>query len=176
MLTQQRLRELFNYDPETGVFTRRFQGQGMHGVQSSLYGKPAGSLQRHGYKYISIEGEKFRTCRLAWLYMTGEWPQHEVDHTNNVRSDDSWDNLRQATSSENKWNSSIRSDNKSGVKGVIWNKKQGMWQAYVRCYGKQYHCGYFASLEEAAEARRVKADELHGVFAKFDTLPTMNPN
>lgn len=114
--------------------------------------------------------------RLAWLYMTGEWPQHEVDHENRVRDDNRWCNLRQATSSEQKMNTVIRSDNTSGVKGVGWSKRQGMWHARVKAYGVQYHVGYFADLDEARKARDAKAAEIHGQFAKLNNLSTEQTN
>lgn len=180
MLTQTRLRELFDYNPETGIFTRRPPAKRKAGNRLSYFNKPAGSLHNiHGYVSIHIDGEKFRASRLAWLYMTGEWPQHEVDHINGNRANDSWANLREANSSEQKMNTAIRSDNTSGVKGIGWNKRQGKWHARIKAYGVQTHLGYFDDLEQAKAARKAAEVRIHGEFAKLDSLsinPTLKGN
>jgi hypothetical protein len=119
---------------------------------------------------ISVDNEKFRAARLAWLYMTGEWPKDIVDHINGVRDDDRWENLRAATQGQNCLNTARRSDNTSGVKGVGWNTRLGKWHARVKIGGQQHHCGYLDNLEDAKLARETKAGQLHGAFARFDSL------
>jgi len=146
-------------------------------MRYSYYSQPAGNIHKtHGYVIIHILGERFRASRLAWLYMTGQWPQHEVDHINGNRADDSWANLREADSSQQKMNTSIRSDNTSGVKGVYWNKRIGKWHARIKAYGVCTHLGYFENFDDAMSARKSAALKIHGEFAKLDSLPPENPN
>lgn len=173
MLTQQRLREVLDYNPQTGIFKWRRQastGTSADGARNRWAGKIAGASHVEGYRLISVDNEKFRGARLAWLYMTGEWPQHHVDHIDGNPSNDAWANLREATRSENMCNTKTRADNLSGARGVSWNARKGLWHARVNVRGKLHHCGYFKTIEEAKKARDTKAEELHGAFARFDEL------
>jgi hypothetical protein len=165
MLTQTRLRELLNYDPVTGEFQHRFSKGG--------FGRPerlAGVLTVQGYRIIGVDGERLRAARLAWLYMTGEWPKHFVDHINNDPADDRWCNLREASQSENMANGSDRVDNTSGYRGVTWDKERNKWVAQVQFKGKNHFCGRYSTKEEAAVARDAKAQILHGAFARLNSL------
>lgn len=166
MLTQTRLRELLEYDPATGAFRWRKGGTGRY-----YAGRIAGATSVQGYRVINFDGEKLRAARLAWLYMTGKWPDEHVDHINGDRGDDRWANLREATRAENLHNVGLRVHNTSGVRGVYWNKRQQQWHARVNFNGTLFHCGYFDSIEEAKAARDAKAFSLAGEFARFDNLP-----
>jgi len=167
MLTQTRLRELLDYDPETGVFRRRKSARrGWTGRQAG-YLKPG---KEGGYTVIQVDGELFRASRLAWLYMTGKWPDADIDHIDLNRSNDCWSNLRIATRGQNMANAGIRKDNTSGYRGVTWDADHGMWRAQVALNKRQYYCGLFATPEEAAVARDAKAALLHGAFVRFNNL------
>ncbi|MCK9994454.1 MAG: hypothetical protein Dbin4_02974, partial [Alphaproteobacteria bacterium] len=98
-LTQSRLKELLHYDPDTGVFTRRVQTS-----SNARVGDVAGCLHPEGYRHIQIDGKRYAAHRLAWLYMTGEWPTNQLDHLNGVRDDNRWGNLREATHGQNQQN------------------------------------------------------------------------
>lgn len=172
MLTQLRLRELVNYDPETGKFYWRKRPY-QTGDRPSWEGKEAGTTSVQGYRLITLENEKFRAARVAWLYMTGEWPTHDIDHVNGDVADDRWCNLRSATKSENMQNMKRRKDNTSGVRGVSWNVRRQQWHARVTANGTNYHCGYFDTLEKAKATRDNRAAVLHGAFARFDQLYPM---
>lgn len=165
MVSQLRLRELLNYDPITGKFT--WIGR------KHLNGKEAGCIDTHGYRMLTLDNVKYRGARVAWLYMTGEWPENHVDHVNGDTTDDSWANLRSASRSENMRNTKLRVDNTSGSRGVSFNQRSQKWHARVNVHGKLYHCGYFNSKEDAIIARDKRAAELHGAFARFDTI-TLN--
>lgn len=167
MLTQTRLRELLEYDPETGVFRwRKSSRRGWTGREAGClkYGKGSGD-----YVLIRIEGETLRASRLAWLYMTGAWPDQDVDHANLNRSDNRWSNLRLATRSQNMANGSLRSNNTSGYRGVTWDAAHSKWRAQVRLGHRNYYCGLFDTPEAAALARDAKAATLHGAFVRFNT-------
>jgi hypothetical protein len=90
------------------------------------------------------------------------WRGHEdLDKANNR-----WVNLRCATRSQNGYNTGLSSRNRSGIKGVHWDLRCGKWRVQVRALGKLHHVGLFTALDEAAEAYRLKAQELHGQFAR----------
>jgi hypothetical protein len=174
MLTQLRLRELLVYEPETGVFWWRVQSNVANGptlgVRRRWANQRAGALTVQGYYIINVDGERFRAARLAWLYMTGLWPDEHIDHIDGNSADDSWLNLRQATRSENMANAKLlRTNNVSGARGVYWNKRRSKWHARVSFQNCHYHCGYFDSFEEAVKARDAKAVQLHGAFAQLNS-------
>lgn len=157
-------RRLLDYDPETGVFTWRARTPGMFqdgatGAENQCAtwnklwaGKRAGSLSCWKYYIISIFGKKLRASRVAFAIMTGEFPSEEIDHVNLNTEDDSWENLRHATRSQNAANRRRQSNNVSGFKGVDFHRQRGKWRATLTINRKQKHLGYFGSPEAAAEA------------------------
>src|SRR4051812_10516942 len=111
MLTQERLKELLSYDPLTGVFLW-LEDRG---------GKRAGDVagcEKRVYTLISVDDQIYRAHHLAWLYMTGEWPDPFVDHRDLNKHNNIWTNLREATKSQNQANIGLIKSNKSGFKGV----------------------------------------------------------
>lgn len=158
------IRSKLNYDPLTGEFTWK-------NCSSRFEGKVAGTVHpmrgsQGGYVYIQLSGKLYRAHRLAWMYMTGEEPKHLVDHVNGKRSDNRWDNLRSATSSENHMNSGLQSNNTSGVKGVFFDEARNKWKAEIHVDYTKVHVGRFDSFEEAVTALKVRREELHGEFAR----------
>lgn len=160
-LTQERLKELLHYDPDTGVFTWLQPGK------RRLVGFTAGTVNSRGYLYISIGGKQYRAHRLAWLYMTGEVPENEIDHRNGIGTDNRFANLRKATRSQNKANSATYKSNSSGCKGVGFDKATGRWKARVQVNGKRISLGYFDSPESAYAAYCEAATKFHGEFANM---------
>lgn len=146
-LTQARLREVVKYDPETGVFTANDRR-----LRYRKYGERCGSLNKsEGYRQLPIDGVQYREHRLAFLYMTGEWPTHHVDHINRVKDDNRWCNLRDVPAVLNMQNIAVRSDNTSGYRGVSWNPATGKWAAKCTYRKKRNTLGYFDDKEEANE-------------------------
>jgi hypothetical protein len=156
-----RLREVLDYNAETGVFLWKVATSSRNAV-----GSPAGAINNVGYRVICVDGKNYLAHRLAWLYVHGVWPEHEIDHINRDRADNRLINLRQATKSQNMVNGNTRSDNKSGYKGVTWHKGSQKWRAVVQKDGKQYQIGMFTDIEEAAKAYAEFAAKLHGEFAE----------
>jgi len=154
------LRGLLIYEPDTGVFRNRVQ-RGNRGNIGEITGCPSGD----GRKQIRINGKVYRTYRLAWLYMTGEWPKGEIDHKDRDPGNDRWENLRKATRVENMRNARILKNMSSGLKGVSFITARGKWRAEIRVGSKAHHLGYFLNREEAHAAYMQAADRLFGEFA-----------
>lgn len=148
MPTQKELKRLFHYDPETGLFTRL-----VFASSNAPAGVIAGTTEIQGYISIRIDKKSYKAHRLAWVIMTGEWPENQVDHINHIRDDNRWVNLREATNQENQQNASVRSDNVSGVPGVFWENSHGKWVAQIKANKKRRHLGYFDDKFEAICAR-----------------------
>lgn len=161
MLTRARLQEVLDYDLASGVFIWRVQRRG-HRI-----GAVAGTINPKGYRYICIDGVRYAAGRLAWLYMTGEWPKNLIDHKNTIRDDNRFCNLREATDSQNQANS-VRNRGTSKFKGVHYYKSRKRWTASLSKNGRTIHLGYFDSPEAAHEAYARGAQKFHGEFARYD--------
>lgn len=148
MLTAQHLRRFLTYDPATGAFRWRVRlGRGAPGCI-------AGAQHHSGYVQIGIHGRLYFAHQLAWLYVKGAWPSRELDHRNRVRHDNRWENLRPATRKQNGENTTLRRDNSSGIKGVYWVQRVGLWTASITHHGTPIYLGHFRSKAAAGEARR----------------------
>jgi hypothetical protein len=162
-LTQARVKEALLYAPESGAFTWRIR-RNSHGGKVRP-GAPAGQVNKYGYVVIGLDGERHFAHRIAWLYMTGEWPSIEVDHENRTPGDNRWINLRPATATQNKMNTRIRCDNRSGIKGVGFDKERRRWVARLKVNGVMLLLKRFDTIEEAAAARRAAELQHFGEFA-----------
>lgn len=160
MLTAKRLREVMHYDPETGVFTRLKNSR-----RTDLCGTVAGCPDDKGYIHIVVDGSRYKAHRLAWLYVTGEWPVGFIDHKDQAKGNNRFANLREATKAENSCNISTAANNTSGVRGVYFHKMGGKWMAYITAAGKRIHLGLHESIDEAKVARRAGELKYHGAFA-----------
>jgi len=158
-LTLQRLKEVYDYLPESGLFVRKIR------TFRHKAGEIAGTLLDEGYIQIGIDGNQYRAHRLAFFYMTGSWPTLEIDHINGIRSDNSWANLREATRVQNCQNRGISKGNTSGYKGVSFISTTGTYQARIRVNGKGVYLGRYKSAEEAAEVYKQAAEKYFGEFA-----------
>ena len=160
-ISADRLRYLLSYDPDTGGFTwlrptsfRVKTGQSAGVVDVST-----------GYLRIRIDKRLFYGHRLAWLYMTGDWPPYEIDHRNRKKTDNSFKNLRLARHAENSRNVGKLRSNTSGTTGVFWCKTHLRWVARIEMSGVVKCLGYFREREPAVAARFTAERELFGEFA-----------
>lgn len=160
-LTQDRLKQLLHYDPETGIFTRLVT------TGNLLPGTKVGRNQLNGYTSITIDRKHYYTHRLAWFYVTGSWPKNDIDHINRNRSDNRYANLREATRSLNMRNILKFKNNKSGFKGVSWCAVKNKWRANIKLNGKQTFLGYFDIPEKAHGAYVAAAEKNFGEFARI---------
>lgn len=161
-LTQARLKSVLDYDPETGVFTWLYRPQ----VCSRMRGKQAGSIiQGHACEYVVITVclRKYRAHRLAFLWMTGEWPPELVDHIDKDGTNNQWSNLRLATHSQNAANMSTR--NRTGFKGIMKTPRD-RFAARLWVKGEFISCGTYDTPEEANAAYMEKARVHYGEFAR----------
>ena len=155
-LTQDELTATLHYDPGTGVFTN------LRTRANARIGSEAGAISGRGYRYIMVHRKLYLAHRLAFLWMTGEFPQDHVDHINGNRSDNRWENLRCASREENQKNRKLNCDNTSGYTGVKWHLHTSRWTATVTSNGKHYCIGYYHSKTDAVRARALA--ELHFGF------------
>ena len=160
--TQERLKQLLNYDPETGVFVWKVAASNRVKV-----GGVAGAISCEGYRRINIDGRSYYGHRLAWLHCFGRWPAKHVDHVNGVRDDNRLVNLREATDSENGQNrQKAQANNRSRLLGVYWNKRNERWVAQIALNGKLRYLGLFDTAEDAHAAYLTSKKKLH----PFSTL------
>jgi len=143
MLTLSELKKRLTYNPVTGVFTHldRRAGKTVSGIDTKGYGK------------ITINYRRYFLHRLAWFYMTGEWPK-VIDHINGVRNDNRWCNLREASTLMNARNMRRPKNNTSGVVGVFWYARDQKWQAQIRTNGRIIILIRTRDKEEAVRIRK----------------------
>ena len=155
-LTAKRARELFDYDPLTGVLTRRAYLRG-HKV-----GEVVGGVNSDGYRRVYTGKRSYLVHRVAWLMAHNAWPTNTIDHINGDKLDNRLANLRDVSRQENKENMrGPRADNQSGFLGVYWHKHVQKFQTSIRTSGKLIHLGYYTTPEEAHQAYLTAKRRLH---------------
>ena len=155
----ERVRELLDYDPETGVFTWRVKRGQMR------VGDPAGRVNTGGYIQIKIDGVAYVAHRLAWLLIYGAPVPPELGHRDGNPSNNRISNLEEVTHQENQMNlnDSLRYDNTSGYRGVTYYKATGKWLAQITVDQQCIHLGYFWNKQDAAAAR-AEAEKEYGFY------------
>jgi hypothetical protein len=160
-LTRERLCELLDYDPATGVLTWKVTRKG-----GASRGEQAGWIETNGYRRLTVERRRYPAHHLIWMMVYGVWPPQEIDHKNRVRHDNRLSNLRLATRAQNLINTGKWSTNTSGFKGAYRPSATQKWRALISIDGKQRCLGYFATAEEAAAAYSAAAEKHYGEFAE----------
>lgn len=154
MLTAERLRHLVKYDPDTGLFTN------ISPRKKIVVGSLAGTFDKsNGYICLCVDRQRVYGHRLAYLYMTGEWPDGLIDHINGVRTDNRWANIRLGSRELNQQN--MRKANKTSASGLIGAfKKRNKWESKIKVHGIAIGLGSFDTAEQAHHAY-VQAKRLH---------------
>lgn len=147
-LTQERLKSIYIYDSETGIFTNRINICG-----SGFADDISGSFRPDGYGTICINRKKYLVHRLAWLYVNGYMPENNIDHIDRDPTNNKISNLREVSQGCNMRNRKKLKNNSSGVSGVSWNKSRDIWVSTIRAGGKHRHLGYFKIFKDAVTAR-----------------------
>lgn len=140
-LTQEQLKELLEYFPETGQFFWKVS-KGSHGKLNKEAGKNPCKI--HGYCFIRINKRAYRAHHLAWLYVYGCFPEKDIDHINRNRADNRLENLREVERSVNNLNSSLR-------KGYYFSKNKGKYVVERMFKGKKIYGGQYSTEEEARD-------------------------
>lgn len=161
MLTAGEAARIWRYDPETGHFFWLIKPK--YDVE---IGSRSGSFDSR-YWRLRWRGKTYKASRVAWLMMMGEWPKDQVDHINGVKTDDRFENLRDASPQENARNKGVRKNNKLGIKGVYFSEKIGKYVAQLNLSGskKSSHLGLFSTKEEAKACYDSAVQKHHGKFA-----------
>ena len=166
MLELSEYLEVLEYDKETGFFTWKIKP-----CKNQEVGSIAGTLHKAtGYIKITYKGHKVSAHRLAWAFINGKWPENQIDHKNNDRSDNRYCNLRQANTQQNMLNRIISSNNTSGIKGVYPIKNK--WASKIVFNGVRYWLGLHENIRDAENAVVEKRNELHGIFANHGNIST----
>lgn len=165
MIDQEKLNKLFDYrdgflywkESPCGSLAAGARAGGTNGV----------------YWMVCIRGNRYCAHRLIWVYHNGDIPKgFEIDHRNQLKLDNRIENLRLATRTQNKQNETGRKTNKSGYKGVCWDKRIKRWRAGLMHKGKTINLGAFTDKMEAARVHNQKYKELFGEFAAVNEIQT----
>lgn len=154
-LTYDRLREVLNYNADTGVFTWRIKLS-----RKVVVGREAGGLKPTGYMTVRVDTRSYYAHRLAWFYVYGSWPPDEIDHINGSRADNRIGNLRTATRKQNMENRTP-APGTSGYRGVCWLDANQKWRASITHNRKNHYLGLFDTAEEASAAYKEAAAIYH---------------
>lgn len=152
------LREVVDYDPETGRFTwLRYDGP----MAAIFRGLRADTVRTNGYLAIDFPlYGRYMAHRIAWAWVHGAWPPDVVDHINRVKNDNRLANLRPATTKQNAANKAGR---REGLKGATFDR--GRWRAQITSGRRMYNLGYYATEQMAHDVYCVAARYFHGEFA-----------
>jgi len=148
MLTQENLKKLFDYAPDTGYFTRLVKVN-----YNTDIGDIAGSINDAGYLQIRIDGRIYLCHRLVWLFIYGYFPENSLDHIDRDKTNNRLNNLREVSQTCNNKNSGNLSNNTSGVKGVSSVGGSKTWKAQITVNRRCLNLGRYGNFEDAVCAR-----------------------
>lgn len=156
LITQERLKSLLTYDPDTGEFRWAVSTSNRTPV-----GTVANCRDKYGYVVIRVDKKLYKAHRLAWLYCYGVWPAKNLDHINQTPGDNRIANLREADQHENNQNRRVQRNSQSGVTGVTWNKTHNLWQARIHTREGCRSLGWHKSKDAAILARQNAEREIY---------------
>jgi HNH endonuclease len=168
-ITQDMLRQLIRYEPQTGRYfwkprprdmfqtTRQFKCWNKRYANAETLKTGTGPT---GYYAVTILDVRYYAHRVVWLYHKGKWPSMDIDHINGIRTDNRIENLRDVSTADNGRNLYLARNNTSGAIGVYWRPKKKKWEATIRIDGKLKFLGLFTEKEAASAVRRQAQSDL----------------
>lgn len=160
--TLERVRQLFDYNPETGSFRAKTSRP------RCRIGSEIGTLTSEGRKICRVDTTIYYVHRLIWLHYYGTEPPLIIDHMNGDAADNRIANLRSATCQQNSWNQKGKRSSKSGVKGAHWSSLERKWRSSMKRHGKCLHLGWFDTKGEAAAAYEAASRTMQGEYSVFE--------
>jgi hypothetical protein len=148
------LRAAVDADIDAGTFVWRTRANVLNRVNVRFAGKPAFTINTHGYRAATINGVRVLAHRAIWALSHGAWPNGDIDHINGNRSDNRIENLRLVSFAENHRNAAMKCSNTSGYNGVTFIPATGRWRAKAKLDGKDIHIGVYRCVTAAAVARK----------------------
>lgn len=174
------LKSRLSYSPDTGELTWKerplddFSSAKEWKRWSTMKpGKVAGSKmltvrKSRGCLAVAIDGHPYSAHRIIWTMLYGPMESHQwIDHINGDPWDNRLCNLRLTDNTRNQWNRGAPKNSTSGVKGVTWNKKRGMWKSHMRINSEYIHLGYHATKGMAALVVAKKSLSVHGKHSLY---------
>lgn len=174
--TAEYLRECFSYDEECGGLTWKHRPD--HHFKSNRYsrawnsshaGKPAGTTMARGCVHLCVDHKKLLAHRVAWAIKTGSWPLKPIDHADRNPANNAFSNLRECTMQQNQFNRVANQSNKTGMKGVCWDKHNRKYMAKMCLSGRTINLGRYDTAEGAKAAYDAAAKDIHGDFAGVES-------
>jgi hypothetical protein len=162
MLTQKQVQHLFAYCPETGVLF--WKNPPTSRIQK---GDVAGTINKAGYRQVKIAQKIYYVHRIIFLYVLGKWPEKTVDHLNQIKDDNRWENLRDVPFNLNCRNRAMQSNNTTGYTGIFFNYTRMKYTVRAQVNKKEYHGGFYDDLDSAVDARQTLIDQLNAEGAGF---------
>jgi hypothetical protein len=186
-VTPEELRELLDYDPETGLLRwkprplkyfedrgGRYTAERSKRIFDTMYANTLAlnCPNENGYLRGNLFGRLMQSHRAAYMIMTGKalCTNEQIDHINGIRTDNRWVNLRLVTNTQNQHNSRSAKGSTSQFVGVGWDSTVNKWCAYICPENKKIHLGYFATELDAAIARDKAALKIFGEYARLNIL------
>jgi hypothetical protein len=152
--SQEYLRELYDYDAETGQLIRK-----TYRNSQTVIGEVCGHIKSDGYRDVVIDSRQYYASRIIWMWVTGDDPgELYVDHINRDRDNNRWSNLRLADRPQQMWNRRLPG------KGYSFDKQRGQWAVRFYVRGKRIFGGRFADESDAAAAAVSLRAQYQGEF------------
>jgi hypothetical protein len=169
-ITQEYLKSVLDYDPETGVFRWKFVPGAPNHRNAQYAGKVAGSHRGAGYVSLWVNNRKIGAHTAAWIMVHGSWPAHTIDHINRDRSDNRIVNLRDATPSQQGQNCELRG---RIARGVSFSNNR--FNVSISVNNQYKYIGTFTTVEEAVAAYNAAAVSYFGPDAALAEVPADAP-
>ena len=173
-MDQATVKELFDYDPDTGNLLYRYNPRGT----DKRHGDPAGTSQPTGYLQVMVSRRRYYIHRLVWLWHHGYMPKRPmvIDHIDRDPTNNRIENLREVHTRENTCNTDYsKTRSETGYRGVCYLSDRDKYLAYCHQEGKRVFIGHFDDPHSAAEAYNRKIIELRGDLVDLNTIRSPLP-